>query len=529
MVEYQKKAFGIWYEASLVDLTQDGKGAFQLHLTFADDVWKPCIADPSSVRNPSPPSEASFRLDPKSKVEVWAAATGSQPATWSAARVDKVKEEFVYVILDATKSALIVEKPQIRLPSTESTYTDLTANVARSTIPLQKNVGSWATSEDAIGCFSHICSKTGLLSMAPSPNDNKEIVLLGTDTAIRKAKMLLDIHLKHQTKIADFQSSRKRQLEHLTGLKAKVDNMQQVDVIVPQDSIPQIIGTSGANIKKIQDKYKVIIRILDEREIHDRGVNGEIMKCVRIMGRTMEDCLAAKAEVEYMEVRIPVTEDQFGWILGAKGATIREFKEKSGVQTLTLERNKETILLYGSRPTVEDAQAMIDAHMLYFPVFNQMGEEMQQLNSTLSNLQYRTGSSYGPRDKGRGKDWGENDGGKSNDWRKGKSRKSDYSGYYYEEDKKGKKGKGKKDGDGFKGKGRENGLHRSKGKKKGKSEFGEDDHDGEEYKSRKGRKGSKKDIEAEDDDQEHKTPLRPNVGSHRRGAHQNQDKYRKKQ
>eukprot|EP00397_Hematodinium_sp_SG-2012_P012678 GEMP01012855.1.p1 GENE.GEMP01012855.1~~GEMP01012855.1.p1 ORF type:complete len:496 (+),score=100.11 GEMP01012855.1:78-1565(+) len=482
-VEYQVKPHIAWHEASLVDLTQDAKGAFQLHLTFVDDVWNPCVADPACVRNSSPPHEGNIRLEIKMRVEVWIPKTESKPASWNPATVDKVKEEFVYVTLDASRSSLIVELSHVRLPSTEITYADLTDNVSRNTIPLQKSIGSWATSDDALGCFSHICSKTGLLSMAPNPKDVKEIVLLGTDAAIRKATMLLDIHLKHQTKIADFQNSRMRQLDQLAGLKAKVENMQSVDVLVPQDSIPKIIGTSGANIKKIQDKYKVSIRILDEHIVHDRGPNGQLMKCVRILGKSMDDCVAAKSEVEYIEVRIPILEDQFGWLLGAKGVTIREFKDKSGVQTLTLERNKETILLYGSRPSVEDAQAMIDAHMLYFPVFNQMGEEIQQLNTTMDSLQYRTGgSAYGSRrddrkgrGKERGKDWGkdwgwESDGGKPSSATQGKGKKSDY-----DFDDKGKKGKKSKDGkEGKDGK-------YSKDGKDGKGE--KDDKDG------KGKKG----------------------------------------
>jgi len=441
-VEYRKKPGNVWYEAQLLNVVGDSHGGFVLHLGFADSVWTPCAVDPSCVRNSALP-QGDVKLEANEKVEVWTPVTPNSPASWSPARVEKTKADFVYVIPENAKSSMIVEKSAIRSPSLEPSYTNMTDNISRHTIPVGDSIGGWATSEDAAGCFSHICLKTGLLSMGPDPNDAKQIILLGKDASIRKATMLIEIHLKHQVQIASFQSSRLKQLNQLEGLKAKVDNMHSLDLHIPQDSIPKIIGTNGANIKKIQDKYQVTIHIYDNHKVDEKGPNGEVMKCLRIMGKDKDNVEAAKTQVEYVEVSIPVPKEQYGWILGRQGKTIQQLKDKSGVGSLSLRREQETLAIYGTRPTVEDAQAMVEAHMLYYPVFSQMDEEMQQINDSLDHLNFR--GNYGSKDarrsssakrgKGKGKSYWDEE--KKKPWEKGEREQEQQK-----EERKGNKGRG---------------------------------------------------------------------------------------
>jgi len=80
---------------------------------------------------------------------------------------------------------------------------------------------------------------------------------------------------------------------------------------------------------------------------------------------------------------INVRVEQYSWILGRSGKTIQSFKEGTGLFYARLDRDQKKLLICGSRHSVDDAMAMFETHLMYYPVFHQMDEEMEQIFTEL--------------------------------------------------------------------------------------------------------------------------------------------------
>mmetsp|Transcript_168057 Transcript_168057/g.539662 ORF Transcript_168057/g.539662 Transcript_168057/m.539662 type:complete len:608 (-) Transcript_168057:76-1899(-) len=446
----------VWYCGHVVDIGSKET----LTVGFDGDVWPKASYPFNRVRKPPRPSAVETeRFDPQigDEVELRVEATEHSCAGWASATVRKIKHGFYFVArvpaAASESSEAIVEKDMLRLPTPNSPLVVL--GMQQETYKLPPGLQGWITTPDALGCFGHIEEQSHLAFLHAQKNSLK---LFGDAKAIARAKMLLEVHVKHQVKIQDFQDKREKGLRALESKRSRIEGTgykHSVEVHVDPSYIARIIGKGGEAIKALQEKYDVNVRILDSDD-------ADVDRIVRIFGNSMESIEKARADVEFVEEAVSVEPDMYNWVVGRGGRTIQSFRDSCGLIYARLDRDQQRVLLCGPKVAVQEAVAMFESHIMYFPVFRQMDEEMGQIISQLE--EYGDYNARWEWNWFRDQEEEEHGGGRS-----GKGGKQDSKG----------KGKGKPKGDAKPEKA--NGVAKdSKGKNKGRSKGLEDEEQDEE-------------------------------------------------
>lgn len=369
-VEVQKDGrTRMWHSGYIQELV----GQSELLVGFESEVRKPPKLSPAELEkfNPRQGDEVELRVNP----------TPHSPAAWGLATVRNIKHGFYFVALNSVASSerspeAIVEKDQLR-PVT--VHQGLGSECLKQEIfKLQASLQSWVTTDDAVGCFAHIEDQSGLVHIQVLPA-KPTLKLVGDPKAIARAKMLLEVHLKHQAQIQNFQDVREKRLKALETKRNRIEGAgykHSVEIQVDPSFIARIIGKGGEAVKSLQERLDVNIRILDAEHLDD-------VRIIRIFGNSPENVEKARSEVEFVEEALPLDPNMYSWILGRGGKTIQTFRESAGLVYAKLDRDGKQLLLCGSRNSVQDALAMFETHIMYFPVFHQMDEEMEQIFSEL--------------------------------------------------------------------------------------------------------------------------------------------------
>jgi len=380
-VEVQKDSeTRTWYSGHVVDMVKEGT----LLVGFEGDVWPRTEFPLGSLRKPSKMAAADAdKFAPKigEEVELRVNATEHAPAGWSVAVVRNIKHGFYFVARVVSSAAegsseAIVEKDMLRPLSPDETLGSMV--LQQESYKLPGGLQSWLTTPDAIGCFGHIEEQSGLVHIQAA---RLSLKLLGETKAIQRAKMLLEVHSKHQATIQSFQDMREKRLRALETKRNRIEGTgfkHSVEIRVDPNFVARIIGKGGETIRALQEKYDVNIRILETEQADEDRI-------VRIFGNSQESIEKARADVEFIEEVLPIEESMYSWILGRQGKTIQGFRDSSGLVYATLERETQSLRLCGTRHAVQDAVAMFETHIMYYPVFHQMDEEMEQIVGQLED------------------------------------------------------------------------------------------------------------------------------------------------
>jgi len=458
-IEVQKdKKSQLWHSGRVVDVKSDSV----VSIAFENDVWPRAEYPVSSIRKPPKMSAdelEKFNPHVGEEVELRVSATEHAPAGWGAAVIRNMKHDFFFVALvsatstddgsNSNSSNAICEKDMLRPRVVGAGLTG--GSLQQELYKIPRDLEPWIGTSDALGCFAHIEEQSGLIFIQIMKS---ELKLIGDQKSIQRARMLLQLHIKHQGQIQNFQETLEKQLSALEKKRNRIEGVGYkhfIEFQVDASCIPRIIGKGGEAIRSLQEKYDVNISILPE----DGQSDGRTM---RIFANNMDNIEKAKADVEYVKEAIPVDSKMKTWILGRGGRTIQAFKESAGLVYARLDQTGEELQLMGTRNNVQDARAMFDTHMMYYEVFNQMNEEMEQILSQLEeygdtnarwewgwymdeDLEDRKGGDWkgksGKGSKGGGKGGKGKDGKKGKDWwdqsgpPKGKSGPPPYSESYY--------------------------------------------------------------------------------------------------
>lgn len=366
-----------WYSGYIIDIGRSSS----LKVGFEHDVWPPAEYAASSARKPPKLSVAEAeRFNPRvgDEVELQIVATEHSPAGWTHAVVRNIKHGFYFVartVANPSESTAdaIVEKDLLR-PINATTGFE-TAGIIQENFKLPPLLHTWMTTSDAVGCFGHIEEQTGLVHVQVQKGNLR---LVGDAKAVMKAKLLLEVHVKHQSQIHSFQDVREKRLKALEVKRSRIEGSgykHSIEIYIDASFIPRIIGKGGEAIRALQEKYDVSVRITD-----DDSAEGRV---VRIFGNSLEQLEKTRAEVEFVEEAIALQPAMYKWVLGKGGKTIQAFKEASGLVYARLDRDADQLLLCGTRVAVEDATAMFETHLLYYPVFTLMDTEMEEILSQL--------------------------------------------------------------------------------------------------------------------------------------------------
>lgn len=372
----------MWYSAHVLDMV----GKDKILIGFHDDVWPKQEFPYSRVRKPTKQSQAetdSFNPRIGDEVELRCNATDHQPAAWGAAVVKNIKHSFYFVTRVSNTGAdgqaeAIVEKSMLR-PSLGGTRLDNNLGAMKQDhIKIVPGLRDWIASDDAIGCLTRIEADAGLMFIKVGRND---ITLVGDEKATQRAKMLFDVHQKHQVQIQNFQDVREKRLSALEKRRNRIEGTgykHSIEIQIDPSFVRRVIGTKGENIRAVMQKYEVNIHVPDEDETSST-------RTVKIFGNSMENIEKARGEVEFIEEVYPEVIDptMFTWIKGRGDKTIKLFKEITGIVYTRLDRESRQMIVCGTRNAVEEAMAMFETHLMYYPVFSQMDEEMEQLLNQL--------------------------------------------------------------------------------------------------------------------------------------------------
>jgi len=369
----------MWYCGFIVDIVRKGE---VIKVRFDEDVWQVREFPAAQVRKPEKRAGGTAEgFNPRvgDEVDLQVKPTDAAPGGWGAAVVRNIKHGFYFVGRLGTTSheahgEAIVEKSMLRplAPSTGLEADQLSQEIFKLSQPLQ----GWANTSDAAGCLGHIEDQAGLVTVCVQRTDLK---LIGNEKAIARAKMLLEVHTKHQSQIISFQDMREKRLLALENKRNRIEGTgfkHSIEVRIEPNFVSRVIGKGGEAIRNVEEKYEVNVRVMDKEGSDD-------YRKVKIFGNSVEALEKARGEVEYTEEAIPVEPHMNSWMLGRGGKTIQHFRQLAGLVYAKLDRDANQLLVCGTRNAVEEGIAMFETHLMYYPVFHQMDEEMEQIITKL--------------------------------------------------------------------------------------------------------------------------------------------------
>merc|ERR1719261_1116513 len=408
-VEVQKdKGRGIWYCANVVDVLpgKGGQGG-DIQVAFDADVWARANIPPDRVRRAPHGPAAPFSPSPGELVEVQVAATDKSPAGWTTARVKLVKGEFYFITFEyeppAGQKEIIVEQEKLRRVNDTPGFKP--GELMRDSFPIEDGLSKWIVSSDALGCFAQVLSKGGLVHVGVDQraNGGAAVVLLGSAASIRRGKILLEVHLKHQREIQRFHDRRQKTVQVLEERRAKYADACVEEFTVDEEVVGLVIGKGGESLRRVEEKHNVEITVeKTENATSDK-------RRVKIVGETKEAVEGAREEVEYVRDQFEVDKLTFDVVFGRNRRIFEEIREKNGAIRLRYDADRGHVDVQGLRNSVEDAVLLLEGHTQYFSVYQEMNREQEALDSQVSELSggYGYSRGYGGKGKEKGKDKGD--------------------------------------------------------------------------------------------------------------------------
>eukprot|EP00746_Dinoflagellata_sp_MGD_P165747 gnl/MRDRNA2_/MRDRNA2_95203_c0_seq1.p1 gnl/MRDRNA2_/MRDRNA2_95203_c0~~gnl/MRDRNA2_/MRDRNA2_95203_c0_seq1.p1 ORF type:complete len:423 (+),score=97.94 gnl/MRDRNA2_/MRDRNA2_95203_c0_seq1:71-1339(+) len=394
----------IWLNASIVDIVPDG-----VRVRFEGDAINERSCRSKEVRltpeerDDDDPEGNDFDPQEGDAVEVMLEQTLDSPGGWCLATVQAVRHRFYFVampreVASRVGSELIVERRQLRDPA-ENIPVNL-KSLGKATFPLTAQSKTWVRTPEGSSCLRQVAEEAECLAVnLDETGDN--VVLLGDARSVKRGKMLLDVHLRYQLKHQRLIS--KMETEDADGAA----DVQQLEFEVDRKQVGGIIGKGGENINRIKEKFKINVRIMD-------GENNDKSK-IRVWGSDLEQCKSARMEMEFVHRDIDIEPQQFGWILGRNAENINNIRKASGLVYASLKEEESKLSLGGTRRAVEDAVVMVEAHLMYFPVFYNMDEQMAELQQELDDLEQQQGQEASVKGRGKSQGWGKGGSARKND------------------------------------------------------------------------------------------------------------------
>lgn len=101
--------------------------------------------------------------------------------------------------------------------------------------------------------------------------------------------------------------------------------------------------------------------------------------------------------------RYPIPQDCIGWVIGRRFATLHEIADSANLNYARLEDTSHSpcLVLCGRRQDLDDAKLLLDSHLQYHDVFEDMAKESRELGDEFYRL--NDVPDYQRRGKGKGK------------------------------------------------------------------------------------------------------------------------------
>lgn len=137
------------------------------------------------------------------------------------------------------------------------------------------------------------------------------MTLVGRQRDIHRAKLLLDVHVKHQKEIQGFHDKRQAMLEvsalpmggvlhpftpqAMSSRREKLESQESTSFNIGAELVGVMIGKNGAHISRVIKDYGVEVNVADKGTAKDPQT-----RKVVIYGPTVGAVNKARAELEYL-------------------------------------------------------------------------------------------------------------------------------------------------------------------------------------------------------------------------------------
>ncbi|KAL3902795.1 MAG: hypothetical protein SGPRY_011922 [Prymnesium sp.] len=295
--------------------------------------------------------------------------------TWWDAEVKQIKGDFTKVhFLGGGYPDDVVDAAVIRACTAPAAAA--TTNIyVKHVIPLPDNKVRRLFETDP-RIFEDVRCKSGIIALnMESTAKSAQLKLIGVAKATTKAKMLLELHIRHQTDKLRIASERALLATKLEAEKEKVMTGARVEFPISRDVIGLVVGKGGKNIVDTQKATGV-----DRVEVDPQGPR------VIIVGPTQDSVEAARELLEFVTERVDVKPEQIGWLIGRGGKHFKEMQEKTKVSRINLDKTLGQVVLVGTRTSVEAAMLYMETHLQYLPEFENETQESDKLRQELRNI-----------------------------------------------------------------------------------------------------------------------------------------------
>eukprot|EP00747_Dinoflagellata_sp_TGD_P195681 gnl/TRDRNA2_/TRDRNA2_64730_c0_seq1.p1 gnl/TRDRNA2_/TRDRNA2_64730_c0~~gnl/TRDRNA2_/TRDRNA2_64730_c0_seq1.p1 ORF type:complete len:466 (+),score=103.20 gnl/TRDRNA2_/TRDRNA2_64730_c0_seq1:76-1398(+) len=411
-----------WYKACLVDITKSG-----FVLSFEDDVWPEQEFPAEDVRFGQRECEAKEIEDFTPAVgelaEFEVKMTATSPSGWRLCRVRSRQGSFFLVSpteRNASGSRAEVIVPRSRLRSHVPSRNSIEGYVTKTEVPVDRQLTDWLMTPQAATSFSRVEFMAAATQESSAPEDDsvpgrlrvrlaqpgeEKVYLIGTDTAVQRAKVLMPAVIQHQLQVKIFEEACRMRKEALDDRQARVEgkpkpSKKQIyaeEFVADAAVAREIAGPSGANLKALERELpNVVVKLVPNR--------GDPEKMTfRVTGSTEAAVKEAIETLQIVEVTIDVDNEMISWVLGREQQTLSRFSDAAGLQGCELHEDRRQIVCKGSRQACDKASELFRAHMLYFDTFREMDKRMEVLHTDLKDRvkEARKGKGKG---KGKGKE-----------------------------------------------------------------------------------------------------------------------------
>jgi hypothetical protein len=312
------------------------------------------------------------------------------PCCWWIATIQNAKGGFYTVSFKGWEKHYneIVELDRLR-PHSPDSHSPL-LSVEKHTIDVPASLNDWV--HDPANLRVHIKEKCGAwgLALAHPKGGNKrggkaplKLILLGEKAACTRAGMLLKLHAKHQVGLKGLRDQAAQLEQTLETEREKRGSSIVEEFYIDEELIGMVVGKRGSNIRRAEEESGVHSAVVDKCKVTIHGPDRDSVELCRSM-------------LEMVREEVPVDRDKVGWIIGARGANIRELMQETGVARAGLEKDADpaVMLLVGTRDSVEQAKLWLQCHTDYLEEMSQQEEDIRTLRDELDD------TSLGPRSRG---------------------------------------------------------------------------------------------------------------------------------
>lgn len=308
---------------------------------------------------------------------------------WWEAEIKNIKGEFCSIhYLGYDKSFdEIVEIDHIR-PA--SGLPNPTLHFEKHEIDVPAKLKTWVERAENLEDLKDKCGAWGL--SVQKTRKGVKLSLLGTQTATDMAKMLMQLHAKHQDGLRSLENEAHKLQSEKEKRQEQYGNSVNCTFEVEERLIGAVVGAKGSHINGAIAESGVHSAYVE----HNEG-SSEPGKVI-IHGPDRESVERCRELLEIVKETIEVDESLLGWVIGKRGATIKEMETQTGVLKARVIGN--TVEIVGTKQAVMMGKLWLETHTTYLDPLNAAREEVDECYKELQNDRYSQRGKGGKGGKG---------------------------------------------------------------------------------------------------------------------------------